>query len=120
MTDSTDSAGFVEVSGGIIIARMRGTPDAASLRDVQERILVLMSDTGINRILYDALELEAPSVDEVLVQQQLTEEFKARGARVALLVPNTRIAYLARLAFGHADHRVVYNDLSVAVRWLSE
>jgi hypothetical protein len=34
-------------------------------------------------------------------------------------VPNTGIAYLARLAFGEANHRVFYNDIAAAVAWLS-
>jgi hypothetical protein len=36
------------------------------------------------------------------------------------VVPNSRLAYLARLAFGEGDYRVFYNDIVAAVRWLSE
>jgi hypothetical protein len=40
--------------------------------------------------------------------------------KIAIVVPNTAIAYLARLAFGEANHRVFYNDMSAAVLWLME
>ena len=39
------------------------------------------------------------------------------------LVSNTRIAYLARIAFGHAgeaSYRVFYNDLAAALAWLED
>ena len=40
--------------------------------------------------------------------------------RRAIVVPNTRLAYLARLAFGEGDYRVFYSDIAAAVVWLSE
>jgi len=36
----------------------------------------------------------------------------------AIVVPNTRVAYLARIAFGEGDYRVFYNDFLAAIRWL--
>jgi hypothetical protein len=41
----------------------------------------------------------------------------------AILVPNTRIAYLARIAFGQfgeGAYRVFYNDMAQAILWLEE
>jgi len=111
---------WVELSGGIVIARVRGVPTESVLRECQERILALLKDTGCRKVLYDALELEAPRMDDVLVQQKLSDEVRALGLRVAVLVPNTKIAYLSRLAFGQTDHRVFYNDLASAIRWLTE
>jgi hypothetical protein len=111
---------WVELSGGIVIARIRGAPTEAALRDVQERVRVVLKATGQRYVLYDALELEPPPLDTVLVQQRLTEELRTLGLRVAILVPNTRLAYLSRLAFGAAEHRVFYNDLAAAIRWLTE
>jgi hypothetical protein len=79
------------------------------------------------RILYDALEMDSPGVNLVLVQQQLDKETKEKfgGAvlRKAILVPNTRHAYMARMAFGQfgeGEYRVFYNDLAQAIRWLEE
>jgi hypothetical protein len=40
--------------------------------------------------------------------------------RRAIVVPNSKLAYLARLAFGEGDYRVFYNDFIGAIRWLGE
>jgi hypothetical protein len=109
---------WVELSGGIVIARFRGEPTEALFRETQDRVLTLLQDTTRRRVLYDALEMEPPTVELTLVQQQLCEEIHKMGVRVALLVPNSRLAYLARLAFGAGDHRVFYNDLGEAIAWL--
>jgi hypothetical protein len=37
----------------------------------------------------------------------------------AIVVPNSKLAYLARLAFGEGDYRVFYNDMVAAITWLS-
>ncbi len=111
---------WVELNSDIVIARVRGTPTAPVLRECQDRILTLLKDTGCRKVLYDALELEPPQVEDLLVQQKLSDEVRALGLRVAILVPNTRLAYMSRLAFGQTDHRVFYNDLAAAIRWLTE
>jgi hypothetical protein len=112
---------WVEPSGGIILARIRGVPSEPLLRACQERVLRLIRDTGQSGVLYDALELELPTVDPALVQQKLEAEMDpAIRLRRAIVVPNTRVAYLARIAFGEGDYRVFYNDFSAAIRWLEE
>ena len=40
--------------------------------------------------------------------------------RRALVVPNSKLAFLARIAFGEGDYRVFYNDMVAAVKWLSD
>ena len=79
----------------------------------------LQSDTGCKRVMYDALELERPPLQTVLAQQALTPALKYMGVKVAIVVPNTEIAYLSRLAFGEASHRVFYNDIAAAALWLT-
>ncbi len=111
---------WVEPVGGIIIARIRGMVTAELIRECEMRIVALQADTGCDRILYDALELERPPIDAVLVQQALTAALKNARVKIAIVVPNTAIAYLARLAFGEANHRVFYNDLTNAALWLRE
>jgi hypothetical protein len=40
---------------------------------------------------------------------------------MAILVPNTRIAFLARITFGQfgeGQYRVIYNDIVQAISWL--
>jgi hypothetical protein len=78
-------------------------------------------------VLYDALEMEDPGVDLAVMQQKMDSEawnqFGPIPLRRAILVPNTRIAYLARLAFGQfgeGAYRVFYNDLAQAILWLEE
>lgn len=111
---------WVEPVGGIIIARIRGKPTAELVRECEMRIVALQKETGGNRIMYDALELDRPEIDTVLVQQAITAALKNERMKVAIVVPNTAIAYLARLAFSEANHRVFYNDLSEAALWLRE
>ena len=47
---------WVELNSDIVIARIRGVPTEPVLRECQERILMLLKDTGCRRVLYDALE----------------------------------------------------------------
>jgi len=118
---------WVEPVGSVIVARLRGIITAEMVRECEQRVLELARDTHQVRVLYDALELAAPEINLVLLQQRLdTERMASLGAaslRTAILVPNTRIAYLARIAFGHAgeaNYRVFYNDLGAALKWLEE
>jgi hypothetical protein len=60
-----------------------------------------------------------------LLQQRLEHEKRALFAteivRTAILVPDTRLAYLARIAFGlvgEERYRVFYNDFAGALKWL--
>jgi len=110
---------WVELVGGIIIARIRGAPTEQLVRECQSRVVALQIDTGCKRVLYDALELDRPSIDIVLTQQTLTADLKQTPVKIAIVVPNTAIAYLSRLAFGQANHRVFYNDIAAAVLWLT-
>ena len=111
---------WVELVGQIIVARIRGLPTEELVRECQNRILALIKDTGCMRVMYDALELDSPTIDVTLTQQTLTEALNETPLRIAIVVSNTRVAYLARLAFGNANHRVFYNDIPSALRWLEE
>ncbi|MDB5943922.1 MAG: hypothetical protein JWQ13_3488 [Ramlibacter sp.] len=110
---------WVEPVSGFIMARLRGTPTEAMLNECEERVLMLVRDTGHAKVLYDALEMTSPTVEVALIQQKLIEKAPdAAPIRRAIVVPNTRIAYLSRIAFGAGDHRVFYNDLAAAIKWL--
>lgn len=115
----------VESVGAVIVARIRGKATAEILRDCEQQVFELARHTHQVRVLYDALELEPPEMELVLLQKQLDAEKKANlgpaSLRTAILVSNTRIAYLARIAFGHAgeaNYRVFYDDRAAALRWL--
>lgn len=111
---------WVELVGELVIARVRGEPTEKLLRECQEQVLFLVKDAGRGKVLYDTLEMEAPPVDVPWSQRELDESLGAVKLRRAIVVPNSRLAYLARLAFGEGDYRVFYNDMIAAVTWLGE
>jgi hypothetical protein len=108
---------WVELSGSIIIARLRGTPTVELLRECQRRVIEIVRDTEKYCVLYDALEMAPPPMDVVWSQRELDDELSVSLHR-AIVVPNTRVAYLVRLAFGSGDYRVFYHDMAAAIRWL--
>lgn len=115
---------WIEAVGQIIVVRLRGECTEQVLTEMHQRVLQLIEDTGQSRILYDGLEMEAPGIDALILQQRHEHESRALlggiALRKAILVPNSRMAYLARIAFGEfeGEYRVFYNDLAQAVRWL--
>lgn len=118
---------WVESVGEIVLARLRGRCDEQVLKECQHRVFELVKDTHQVKVLYDALEMEDPTVDLALLQQKMDAEALGRlgpvRLRRAILVPNTRIAYLARIAFGQfgeGAYRVFYNDMARAILWLEE
>jgi hypothetical protein len=111
---------WVELVGDLVIARLRGEPTTELLRACQDQVLFLVRDAGRGKVLYDTLEMLPPPVDVPWAQRELDETLGPVQLRRAIVVPNSRLAYLARLAFGEGDYRVFYNDMVAAVRWLSE
>lgn len=118
---------WVEPVGDIVMARLRGQCDEETLKDCQHRVFELVKDTNQVKVLYDALEMEEPSVNMALLQQQMDStawgQIGPMPLRRAILVSNTRTAYLARIAFGQfgeGAYRVFYNDMAKAILWLEE
>lgn len=118
---------WIEPLGAIIVVRLRGHYSEALIKELHERVVQLLHDTGHTRVLYDSLEMEPPELELALLHEQLDGQleqlFSDRPLRKAILVSNTRLAYLARLAFGQfgeGQYRVFYNDLAQALRWLEE
>lgn len=111
---------WVEPIGELIIARLRGCPTETLLRECQEQVLLLVRESGRGKVLYDTLEMEAPPVEVPWSQRQLDEGLGSIRLRRAIVVPNSKLAYLARLAFGEGDYRVFYSDMIGAIRWLSD
>ncbi|MDB5856486.1 MAG: hypothetical protein JWQ76_175 [Ramlibacter sp.] len=111
---------WVELVGDMIVARMRGQPSEELLRKVQHEVLRLAAESGRWRVLLDVLEMKPPAVELASVQRKLDEDRRALGLRRAIVVPDSRLAYLARLAFGEGDYRVFYNDMVGAVKWLAK
>src|SRR5215470_14611935 len=111
---------WVELVGDLVLARVRGKPSEELLRETQDQVLFLVRDAGRGKVLYDTLEMEAPPVDVPWSQRALDEKLGSIKLRRAIVVPNSRLAYLARLAFGEGEYRVFYNDIVAAIKWLSE
>jgi hypothetical protein len=111
---------WVELVGELVVARVRGEPTEAVLRECQDKVLFLVRDAGRGKVLYDTLEMDAPPVDVPWSQRALDENLGGIKLRRAIVVPNSKLAYLARLAFGEGDYRVFYNDMIAAVKWLSD
>jgi hypothetical protein len=111
---------WVELSGDMIIARLRGEPTIELLDECQRQVVQLARDAGRGKVLYDALEMIPPHVDVVWSQRTLDAGLGDLHLRRAIIVPTAKLAYLARLAFGEGDYRVFYNDIAGAIRWLIE
>jgi hypothetical protein len=110
---------WVQRVGDVVVARVRGEPTIELLQQCHDRVLALVGASGRGRVLLDALEMVAPPVDVPLAQRALDSRLGGIALRRAVVVPDTRLAYLARLAFGDGDYRVFYNDIIAAVHWLS-
>ena len=111
---------WIELVGDLIVARIRGEPNEQLLRETQEKVLFLVRDSGRGKVLYDTLEMDPPPVDVPWSQRELDEKLGPVKLRRAIVVPNSRLAYLARLAFGEGDYRVFYSDMVAAIKWLTE
>lgn len=111
---------WVERVGDLVIARVRGEPTEQLLRDTQERVLYLVHDAGRGKVLYDTLEMTPPPVDVPWSQRDLDQKLGPVKLKRAIVVPDSRLAYLARLAFGEGDYRVFYNDMVAAIHWLTD
>ena len=111
----------IRVAGPLIVARLSGQPTPELLRECQEQVLLLTRGTPVGRVLYDARQMTPPSVDVPWAQRHLDEEGMGEvRLRRAIVVPDARLAFLARLAFGESDYRVFYDDIAAATRWLSD
>jgi hypothetical protein len=108
----------VEAAGELIHVRISGVPCEALLRDCQQRVLELVGITGRRNVLYDTREMAPPEVKVTQAQRRM-DELQSPGLRRAIVVPDTKLAYLARLAFGEGDYRVFYDDVEAARAWLS-
>ncbi|MFC5478886.1 hypothetical protein [Massilia suwonensis] len=110
----------VRVSGDLLLVETQGEMNETMLRDCQLRVLELAHETGLRRVLYDARGMIPPAAEMALMQQALDDELGGLMLRRAIVVPDTRIAYLARIAFFEGEDRVFYDDVEAASAWLRE
>jgi len=109
---------WVELVGQIIIARVRGPLTTDAMQERHARVAQLVQDTGCKSVLFDVLEADAPTFDATEIQRGLNSELKALDLRLAVVVPNSRLAYIGRMVFGDENHKIIYNDMAEAILWL--
>lgn len=110
----------IATEGDLIIAHVSGEPSAELLRICQEQVLALVQEGAHGKVLYNTLEMTAPPAYVTFTQRRLDEASTHVKLRRAIVVPDSRLALLARIAFGEGDYRVFYNDLEAAKAWLNE
>ena len=115
----SDGEAWVGLEGDVVVARVRGEPTEALLRTTQEQVLAWSAKPARPGALRHAGD-DAAAGGRAVGAAQLDEQLGAIRLKRAIVVPDSQLAYLARLAFGEGDYRVFYNDRAAAVRWLSD
>ena len=108
----------IEDSGTATVVRLFGVPSVDVIRGAHEQILSRLNAGGPRSVIYDGRAMEPPTVEVPLSQWLLDRDFEPFKLRRAVIVPDTKLAYLARLAFHNDDFRVFYNDYAAALEWL--
>jgi hypothetical protein len=108
----------VEKVGDLIVARIQGALTDAIFQERHDRVLSALGARREGKVLFYDVEREPPSADLVLFQQRLDTQLSSIRLRRAVVVSDTKTAYLARVTFTRGTDRVFYDDLSAAVRWL--
>jgi hypothetical protein len=113
--------GFVcEAVGSLVVVRLTEAVTERVLEECQLAVLETMQETGSKAVLYDLSEMQPTAVNVLLYQRLLNEHVRHLNLRRAIVVPNTQIAHLARLAFGVGDYKLFYDDLDGAKRFLRD
>lgn len=106
---------WVNRVGDIIVARTRGEMTVDLLLERHRRISQIERESGIRNLLLDNLETAPFPYDLIAEQQTLNTDFEARNFYIAVLVPNSTMAFLARIQSGSQQHDVFYNDMPGAL-----
>ena len=108
-----------EVVGQYVVVRVLGGPTAAALAEGHADLLTLMRSSGHTSVLYDLRELDVESAKALLHQESSERAGGYVRLRRAVVVSNTSVGYLARLAFSADECAVFFGDYESAVRYLS-
>ena len=119
MENSIDRV-WVEAVGKIIVARIKGEPTTDLLDIRHERVIQTAKESASTKLLLDDLQMAPPTYAQIEHQRTLNADFARLGLKIAVLVPNSQMAYLARLKFDQENHKVFYNEMVDAVNWLSQ
>lgn len=110
----------IEVMDGFILARIVGEPTRDFFADCIARLKQVVKDTGIRKILYDMLATDAPYMDVILHGTRTAIETPGKPLKRAIVVPNSRLAYMARIMFDEKTCRIFHQDMDAAIEWLKK
>lgn len=108
------------IIGDVIRARMRGDVTEEMLQQRHQQFLHISEETGSKKLLLNDMEMGAFSYPLLKAQRVLTTELDDLHFRIAVVVPDSRLAYLARIQFGGKSHKALYTDMAAAFQWLHE
>jgi hypothetical protein len=111
---------WVELVGKIIIARIIGEPSEELLELRHQMITQLSADSGCTKLLLDDLQMGTLTFAHLEMLRTLNLHFDEYGFRIAVVVPSSKMAFLARQQFTKEGHRVFYNDMIEAIAWLAQ
>ena len=115
-----DEGFLCEAVGSLVVVRLTRPVTERVLEACQRRVLETMQQTGCKAVLYDLTHMQPTRVNVLLYQRILNEHIRHLDVRRAIVVPNTQVAHLARLAFGLGDYKLFYDDLDGAKRFLRD
>ncbi len=115
-----DESFSCEAVGSLVVVRLTRVASERVLEECQLCMLETMQQTGSKAVLYDLTLLQPAPVNVLLYQRLLNEHVRHLDLRRAIVVPNTEIAHLARLAFAVGDYKLFYDDLDAAKRFLRD
>jgi hypothetical protein len=108
----------VETAGQTIVAQIIGEPTKELISERHRLIVAVHQSAGFHKVLFNDLKMSAPANEAIEAQRTHTCELGALKFKIAVVVPDYQLAYLARLQFGDENHRVFYDDIAAAFRWL--
>lgn len=94
---------WIEPVGDIVLVQLKGMVSGEIIDECHKRILRLTQELGHGRVLLDLQEVEPPSLDVATYPWNIELQTGPLKLRRAVLVSNTRRAYLARMAFGENE-----------------
>jgi len=115
-----DEGFLCEAVGSLVVVRLNRPTSERVLEECQLSMLETLQQTGSKAVLYALREMQSTSVHVLLYQRILNEHVRHLDLRRAIVVPNTHVAYLARLAFGVGDYKLFYDDFEAAKRFLRD
>jgi len=115
-----DEGFLCEAAGSLVVVRLTEPTSERVLEECQLSMLETMQQTGSKAVLYDLRQMQPTSLNVLLYQRILNEHVRHLDLKRAIVVPNTHVAHLARLAFGVGDYKLFYDDMEGAKRFLRD